>query len=294
LMRDFNDRPNAFGDTVNMASRAMNAADKGQILLNQGYINQFLGEDIAYSVEAPLPYQVGGTPAQLTLESGTKVSINVKHGVFISVRPARLLVNGTPFRHHQDTSIPVSAYQMVVSQTPQGKPMDAKDAGGKSFPDRLRQAHAIAFIQLTGYRLIEQLENGVVPFSDNLQKLWVLMPHADQTTCFQGKEAQIRLEDLPRYISRWKTWLSLWKTDHPRCDVRLKLFKHPPYFGASLIDWEQMGGFIHVSPYVWGKEARECPGYDLEWGGSRSSPAYRAYIDGLTELIGPQESCEPL
>ncbi|MBF0262983.1 MAG: hypothetical protein HQL97_14230, partial [Magnetococcales bacterium] len=39
-IRDFNGELNCFGDAVNMASRVMNAADPGQILLHEDYIKR--------------------------------------------------------------------------------------------------------------------------------------------------------------------------------------------------------------------------------------------------------------
>ncbi|MBF0153120.1 MAG: adenylate/guanylate cyclase domain-containing protein [Magnetococcales bacterium] len=304
LIQDFNDQLNVIGDTVNMTQRTMNAADAGQMLLHQNYISQYLGEETKRMVSTPLPYCSPKQPVPLILETDREVGISVKHGVSIVVRPARLLVGDRLFRDHKNLSEPESAKHMVVAITPQGKPVTppqrqdkpgkGSEPSGKSFAERLLRAHSVALIQLTGCRMIGRLENQGTRLPDGLRKLWVLMPHADQVAHFQGEEAKRRVDKLPEHIDRWRTWLAQWQENHPDCDVRLKLFKNPPYFGASLIDWDQPGGVIHVSPYVWGMAANKCPGYDLEWAGKFSSSTYQAYVEGLRNLIEPRESCEKL
>jgi len=74
------------------------------------------------------------------------------------------------------------------------------------------------------------------------------------------------------------------KTQFPNADFKLGLFKEPPYFGASFIDWERPNGKIHVSPYVWNIAAPNCPGYDLLWVGKKPSAIYETYVEGLQYL----------
>ncbi|MBV6342110.1 adenylate/guanylate cyclase domain-containing protein [Candidatus Magnetobacterium casense] len=289
LLNDFNGRLNSFGDTINMAARVMNAADKGQILLHEDYVHRFLGEERNSSVRTRIPGVNGrGKRTSITLQSGEEVEVNVKHGVVIPVRPARLLIDGLAMCEHKNIDPPESSRHIVVTLSPPGKPIVGK------FSDRLSSAQEIAFIQLTGDRLIEKLEKGDTTLSRELRKLWVLMPHGDIVRSLDGHEGKIRIDKLEKCVARWTAWLKQWQKQHPNCDVRLKLFKHPPYFGASFIDWEQPGGFIHVSPYIWGAPATTSPGYDMEWIGCRKSPTYQAYIDGLMELLGTKDSCESL
>ncbi len=301
-IQDFNDQPNMIGETVNMAARAMNAADKGQILLYQNYVEHYFGKDARKTIRTRLDHFPD--VMDVTMETGNDVDVNVKHDVFITVRPARVLVNNHPFRCHGDISPPTSCRHMVVTLTPNAKPIDRDTPGecltrsgqteGKSFIERIARAESIALIQLTGFRMIERLEVGQMVFPDQLKQLWVMMPHEDLLRLMDGNERELRLKNLGDYIRRWKNWLGKWQARNPHCDVRLKLFQSPPYFGASFIDWERPGGFLHVSPYVWDAPAQDCPGFDMEWKGRYPSPTYQAYIHGMKQLLGSKNRCENL
>ena len=56
------------------------------------------------------------------------------------------------------------------------------------------------------------------------------------------------------------------------------------FFGASFLDWNEPGGFIHLSPYVWGVEAAQSPGFNIVWAGRKPLPLYHTYVSGLMEL----------
>ena len=58
---------------------------------------------------------------------------------------------------------------------------------------------------------------------------------------------------------------------------------------SAFLDWRQPGGFIHIGPYVWGKEAADCPGFDFEWQGEQRPKPYGVYADGLDTLAGESE-----
>lgn len=57
-----------------------------------------------------------------------------------------------------------------------------------------------------------------------------------------------------------------------------------PFFFASFLDWEAPGGRIHVSPYVWGLNVRECPGLDYRWMTRKPAKPYQDYWRGLAQL----------
>lgn len=306
VLKDFNENLNSFGDTVNMAARVMNAADKGQILLHEDYVQRFIGTEEKVSIKARLLAAaknrssiLSSRTTNITLEVGDGVEVSVKHGVALQVHPARLLINGLGLCDRQTLHPPQSASHVVVNLTPHGKPVEPTvhtpgHGAQPVFFHRLSRASEIAFIQLSGYRVVEKLEKGEIVLNSQARKLWVLMPGAESAGGMTGSEHTLRLKNHGEWVNRWKSWLIEWQKKHPDCDVRLKLFQAPPYFGASYLDWEQPGGTIHVSPYIWGKIATECPGYDMEWAGNRKAPSYQAYIDGLMELLGDRDSCEKL
>lgn len=66
-------------------------------------------------------------------------------------------------------------------------------------------------------------------------------------------------------------------------DLEFRAYRFP-YFFASFLDWEAPGGRIHVSPYVWGLNVRECPGLDYRWSTPKPPRPYSDYRRGLDEL----------
>lgn len=57
-----------------------------------------------------------------------------------------------------------------------------------------------------------------------------------------------------------------------------------PFYFASYWDWDEPKGRIHVSPYIWGKNIKECPGFDYIWKTTVPTKGYRFYKDGLENL----------
>jgi hypothetical protein len=85
-------------------------------------------------------------------------------------------------------------------------------------------------------------------------------------------------------VQKWKELFATLRVKFPNADLKLGLFREPPYFGASFIDWERPSGKIHVSPYVWNIAAPDCPGYDVQWIGKTPSAIYETYVEGLRYL----------
>ena len=95
---------------------------------------------------------------------------------------------------------------------------------------------------------------------------------------------RVSAQFVKKCVGRWKELFAELKTQFQEADLKLGLFKEPPYFGASFIDWERPDGKIHVSPYIWNVAAPNCPGYDLAWIGKQPSPIYETYDAGLQYL----------
>jgi hypothetical protein len=66
-------------------------------------------------------------------------------------------------------------------------------------------------------------------------------------------------------------------------EIAFREYRFPFFFG-SFLDWEAPGGRIHVSPYVWGLNVRECPGLDYKWVMHKPTQAYQHYRRGLEQL----------
>ena len=97
-------------------------------------------------------------------------------------------------------------------------------------------------------------------------------------------EPQATPQLVKESVHKWQDLFSTLRTQFPSADLKLGLFKEPPYFGASFIEWDRPGGKIHVSPYVWNVAAPNCPGYDMFWVGKKRSVIYETYVEGLQYL----------
>jgi hypothetical protein len=173
---------------------------------------------------------------------------------------------------------PVAKQLMLVTLTPLPKEIVG------SFSERLAGATHIAFIQLTGERFLASFEKGTFTFSSTLKRFWVFMPDPETYRQLQLSPQQATAEFVDECVAKWRKFFVTLKEQNPKADLKLGLFKEPPYFGASFIDWERPGGVIHVSPYVWNVPAPDCPGYDLQWLGNRPSSIYEVYLEGLQYL----------
>ena len=276
VVNDINGNRNVCGDAINMAQRVMSAANDGQVLLSGDFIRQHIGE---YGIET-IKYE----SQCFTLETGKAVQVYVKHGRVIEVVPVALHdEQGQPVPGW-DKSIPDSTRVLPVSLTPLPIELVSSTPQEESFVDRLAKAQSIALVQLTGERLLSQIESGDIQFSEKLEQLWVFMPHTDTVPLYEKSALMPQLQKLSDCINRWRTSLMQIKEQRQRARVKLGLFKGPAFFGGSFLDWEQTGGQVHISPYVWDIPARECPGFDLERIGREPHPVLAAYIQGLRAL----------
>lgn len=264
FITDINGKTNVCGDTINYTQRVMDAANSMQVLFSDAAFREYIGP------ESP----------EIEILEGIKFifsgpfEIYAKHGVQIPVYK----VGMEPEESWWSNDDPIAKHLMIVAATPLPKEIVG------SFSDRLEQATYIAFIQLTGDRFLEKFNNGDIKLSQDLKRFWVFMPDPD---VFASLKPQIPFPVnalLNECIEGWKSLLSRLKKDYPNTELKLGLFKEPPYFGASFINWERPGGSIHVSPYVWSIPAPKCPGYDLHWLGKTPSSIYETYVEGLNYI----------
>jgi len=67
-------------------------------------------------------------------------------------------------------------------------------------------------------------------------------------------------------------------------DLRFLQYSNLMHCG-SYWDWDQPGGFIHVSPLTWGQSAKTCPAMNYYWNSKVPSNEYRVYREGLEYLL---------
>jgi class 3 adenylate cyclase len=269
LVTDINGRPNVCGDTINYAQRVMDAANPMQVLFSDTAIREYVGTETNVCTTEPFP-------EGLRAEFHGPIEVFAKHGLQILVHKMILHPSQTWWSNED----PVAKQWMLVTLTELPKEILGP------FNERLQQAKSVALVQLTGHRLLASLEEGKTKLSDALKRFWVLMPDPVTYAHLNLSPYYATPQFVGECIEKWRVLLAAIKKQSPKADLKLGLFKEPPYFGASFTDWERPDGVIHVSPYVWSVPAPECPGYDLRWLGKRPSPVYEVYVRGLEYLHG--------
>lgn len=275
LVNDINGRSNVCGDTINYAQRVMDAANGQQVLFSEEAFREYIGPPDTVLDGAPLP---DGVRAHFR----GPFEVFAKHRVQI---PVYAMVP-EPEQPYWSDGDPVAKHLMAVELTTLPKTIVPL----AEFGERLARAERVALIQLTGGQLLGFLERGLagdaegIRLSPSLRRFWVFMPHPDTYRGLQLGATYAIPESVEKMANRWRQFLTTLGQRLPRVETKLGLFHQPPFLGASFLDWDRPGGRIHVSPYVWGVPAQECPGYDLEWLGRRPSAIYETYVRGLEYL----------
>lgn len=262
IITDINGRQNLCGDTINYAQRVMDAANAKQVLFSEAAFREYIGASSGEIRSAALPEGV-------VAEFGRPIEVFAKHNLQILVYKMEL----RPEQDYWENADPVAKHLMAVSLT--GLPKSIED-----FSVTLDKARRISLIQLKGDRLLPKLKDGTKKLNTELQRMWVFMPDP----VVNGRMTGTPPEQLQASVEEWRVYLTQLKAAHPRADLKLGLFREIPYFGASFLDWEQPGGLIHVSPYIWNIPTQDCPGYDLKWLGAVRSIVYETYVTGLEYL----------
>ncbi len=267
LVTDINGKANVCGDTINYAQRVMDAAGPRQTLFSETAFGEYVGADSPVFVTPPFS-------EALKASFCGPIEVYGKHELQMLVYKLVL----KPPQLYWSNEDPAAKHLMLVSLTPLPK----KVVG--SFSEHVQQATQIAFIQLTGDRFIASFDKGNIKFSKQLKRFWVFMPDPQMYAGLHLTEPQAFPKLVRQCVGKWQDFFAKLRSQFTKADFKLGLFKEPPYLGASFIDWEQPGGRIHVSPYVWNVAAPNCPGYDLCWLGRKPSPIYETYVEGLQYL----------
>lgn len=267
FITDINGRKNICGYTVNLAQRVMDAANPRQTLLSADAFEQLIGRATSALTSSPFS-------DKFIAKFEGPIDLYAKHGLQINVY--KLILD--PAQEYYSNDDPVAKHLMLVGLTPLPKEIVG------SFSERVSKAHDIAFIQLTGDRFIAKWEAGEIKFSSQLRRFWVFMPAPDTYETLKLESPHASAEFVRECVQKWRDFFVKLRKEFPKAELKLGLFFEPPYYGASLIDWDEPGGRIHVSPYVWGIAAPDCPGYDVEWIGRRRPEIYYRYVRGLEYL----------
>lgn len=264
IIDDVNRRPNVCGHTINFTQRVMDSANEKQVLFSDDAFNELIGVALSEYSFSP----------ECTASFEGPYQVMAKHNMPMLVRKVVI----SPSQGWWSDEDPISENMITVQLTPLPKQIIGR------FSDRIGSAENIAFIQLTGDRILKALKSGEVQLYRDLKQLLVFMPDPEIYGTMD-LPAHYSVHDYTEICVReWKEYLTTLKQKNSFRIVKLGLFKEPPYFGASFIDWQKPHGQIHISPYVWSIKSEDCPGYDLEWLGPQSPPVYQKYVTGLDSL----------
>lgn len=267
LLTDIGGHTNVGGHAINFAQRVMDSANPKQVLFSERAFDEYIGESTPF-------YTGKALGEEITSQFDGPYQVITKHREPFHVYS----MNPQPENDGWNAKPPSSKDLLLVQLTKLPKQV------AETFGERIARAKEIAFIQLTGENFLEGCRKDEIEFSDELRKFHVFMPDPEvygKMTLDKGRSAA---EKVRESIEGWKELFDSLAKSYPRAELKLGLFAQPPYLGASFIDWKESGGFVHVSPYIWGKDPKECPGYDIEWVGNRPPSIYKAYVEGLEFL----------
>jgi hypothetical protein len=273
LITDINNNLNICGDTVNYSQRVMDAANPKQVLFSEAAMREYIGTHSKSVGLKPLSNEWNA-------EFKGPFEVFAKHDMQLVVYMMTL----QPEQAWWSADEPKAKHIMLVTLTELPKEIVG------SFADRVASAKDIAFIQLTGDRVLAKLQDGSLRCSDSLRRFWVFMPRPTSYANLSLPPKQASLQMLTECIAGWRDLFKSLKERFPNADLKLGLFDAPPFLGASFFNWDRSEGVIHISPYVWGIAARDCPGYDLRWLGKNPSPIYEVYVQGLQYLQSQTEN----
>lgn len=266
---DINGNVNICGDAINYAQRVMNAADPNQVLFSDETFRGHVGDKNPQRLSTVLS---DDTDIEFTKDS---IEVFAKHDQRI---PVHIMTVSPKDIVGLSNSIPISSYYQVVSLTELPKEMVG------TFADQLKASNKIAFIQLTGESFLHNYKVGNIELGKQLQRFWVFMPDPDSLASSSLQAPRPEKEKLSRFVSEWKEFFRHLAKEQHWADLKLGLFKDPPFLGASFLDWDKPEGRIHVSPYIWNLQAIDCPRFELQWIGRVQSAVYEAYVRGLDYL----------
>ncbi len=279
MIEDINGTINTCGFAINYAQRVMDAAGPRQVLFSREVFLHYVGERPLEPFIVPIAGNEPCDTEKVEIKFSEPCEVVAKHGLVLTVYTMQV----SPKLPWLNGDQPDSKDLVFMGLTELPKSL----AG--PYGERLRKAEDVAFVQLTGERFLDAHEAGDVTLGTKLERLWVFMPNPKSFSDLD-QSADVYRDACLRAIPRWQALFKRLKVDYPNAALKLGLFYRPPFLGASYFDWEHPDGFIHVSPYIWNVAAQDCPGYELQWFGSRPTQVYRAYVHGLLALESETEN----
>lgn len=262
---------NVCGVPINDAQRIMDAANGGQMLVH--------AEQVARRLYP--------TDEQALLEmhyhlEPERHDVLAKHGHILPVQSITGVFRGRgPDRPFGIVGPPATKWHLQITP-PQVEYNEYGIAVKRPFAEMLMPRRHLAFVGATHDQLPQTFRQAIAANRDQRWRrlLFFFLEDSALATINSNGRSPAELLTAKRQARTELEQLLQGRVAEP---VVFREYQHPFFFGA-FFDWEAPGGKIHVSPYIWGLNVRECPGLDYEWLTQHATDAYAYYRRGLEEL----------
>ncbi len=271
LVNDIYETPNVCGAVINVAQRIMDAAQPGQLLVRDETFAQRLSP-VEENQHPEFHYHLEPSKCEVLAKHNFLINVRSVTGTFINSS-----WNNKPFGNAQ---APANKWHLQIE--PPILHLDSHGVLIKKPPVKLLLQHRrIAFVGATNDQLASMFKEALqstpdkswdtllIFFLADEQLGWMATPKRTRETLAEAK--RIALSDLKHaLVAKVK-------------ELKFLEYSRPFYF-ASYWDWNEPGGRIHISPYIWGADVKICPALDYTWITRVPTPQYQAYVDGLQSL----------
>ena len=160
----------------------------------------------------------------------------------------------------------------------------------KTLPHELLLKHdTVAFVGLTHDTLFDTFMKAIAEEPGiSWKSVYICYPADSSLETFispNAADAKSGIEDLRkrRLVSEMALKGALSGRTDELCFYEVK---HHCFFG-SWFGWRERGGYIHISPAIWGVNVKKCPSQEYSWAmdADEPGPDYDAYRHGLENIL---------
>lgn len=311
--RDVYDVPNVVGPSITLASRIADCALPGQVLACCLSVLPRLELDDAQmrmnSGRRSLSYVLDEERHEVIVKNNQTATVRAITGVMMSSAAgsaaagsnaslgsgsraagrSRSRARGRSAHAHRSfgtTAVPENKWYLRL------KPAElsydpSKGAKAKVPPAELLRRHSrVAFVGVTHGQLASVFRQVLdADPTHTWDGIYLLFLSDDRLRWIAENEKKESLDDLVASKVRARRQLGRLLRGRVREGELAFLEYDRPFYCASYWDWDERGGFVHVSPLVWGADPRTCPAMNYHWIETDPGDDYLAYRDGLISLL---------
>jgi len=274
-VNDVYDLPVVNGDAIKIAARIMDCALPGQILVSSDTVVSSLEND-SKSADG-LSFNV----------DTVKHEVIVRKGLTIMVQAVTCTVSDLFDHDIYVGTVQAPDTKWNLRMKPEELSQDSSGIKAKVLPtDLLKRHKRVAFVGVTHGTLANLFQKVLTSNPDHCWDRINLLFLSDDKLDWVTNGVPImgeKEEALSTIKAKARTELEALLKDHVR---ELKFLEYDrPFYCASYWDWDERGGYIHVSPLVWGANPKNCPAMNYNWIAEDPGDAYVSYQDGLSSLL---------